>query len=94
MAAVKTVSPEKVAADLLKSTTRDPAYTISAGFPIAEVSPGVKVARGVRVNGNTPSLVVIDGSRQTGLAMSAIATAIAYGTITRAEADALLALSA
>lgn len=76
---------------LLTVKHREPAYRVTDGAPRVEMTPGVFVTRGVRVNGDTPSLVVVDGSRQTGIPLSAVAHAILGNVITDAEIHALQA---
>ncbi len=77
------------ASALLAVKSRDPRYLIPAGAPRAEVSRGVTVTRGASVRGEIPSLVILDGSTESGMSLAAVARAIADGVIKRAEIEAL-----
>lgn len=94
----KAPSAPAVPAAFVNLKPRQSAYRVAVDAASAEVPgmPRAVVTRGFRVNGGAESpecLVLVDGSRQTGLALPVLAAAIVGKVITRAEIESLLALS-
>jgi hypothetical protein len=58
--------------------------------PALTVSDVAYVTRGAHSKSGVPVLMVVDGSSTVALTLGALASAIAGGTITKAEIDALL----
>jgi hypothetical protein len=91
----------KLAQSLLAGKARAARFTIAKDAPRADgtsstFGEGCYVTRGVPVNGGTSPvehIVLVNGDRQSGMPLTVIAAAIAYGVIPRESVLALLALS-
>jgi hypothetical protein len=86
-------APADVLADFRVAQPRRAMYAAADGAPRASV-PAVSdvayVTRGAHVKSGAPVLMIVDGSAQSALTLSAIGAAIAGGVISKPEIAALL----
>jgi hypothetical protein len=86
------VATPPTAGDLLKRTTRTPAYRVVKDAVRGMTGDQSFVARGTHVKSGDASLVHVNGESQTALPLAVVAQAIVSGVITDAEIEYLHSL--